>query len=256
MFWWLLPTKEELSKKVSGHNSVGSGIGLVVDDEIFDYSQNHMTDFGVQYRSVQSRVVMLINVLGAKMDTSRSTVVYPMGRTAYKRNTPWKALGAHFSEHMPAEIDELMSKVMPSSSIFTEDAAKKLDPDWMKWIKPAPVIVPKKDAAPAIGDDGGDALPPGKIYHAGAGGGGGGGNIGAHRHNSGNKESGVTMLKTVTPQVRFVPAEEMPEDYPHIYLGGNQQHRHDLRGIPPVYKRSEEVGGKDRPPQVAGRSRR
>ena len=217
MFWWLLPTKEELSKKVSGHNSIGSGIGLVVDGEIFDYGQSHMTDFGVQYRSVQSRVVMLISVWGAKMDTSRSTVVYPMGKTAYKRNTPWKALGAHFSEHMPAEIDELMSKVMPSSSIFTEDAAKKLDPDWMKWIKPVPVIMPKKDAAPAIGDDGGDALPPGKTYHGGGGGGGGGGNIAAHRQNSGNKESGVTMLKTVTPQIKFVPAEEMPEDYPHIY---------------------------------------
>jgi hypothetical protein len=219
MFWWLLPKKEELNKKVSGHNDTHSGIGLLVDREIFDYTATHMTDFGIQYRSVQSRVVILVAVSGAKMDTSRSTVVYPIGKTDYKRNTPWKALGAHFSEHMPPAIDDLMSKVMPSSSIFTEDAAKKLDPEWMKWIKPVPVIVPKKEGSPAVGDDAGDALPPGEMHNEEPPGPPPENpkpKIAAHRQNSGDK-SGVFVLKTVTPQVKFVPAQEMPEDHPHIY---------------------------------------
>jgi hypothetical protein len=218
MFWWLLPTSEMNKGLVSGNNSIRAGIGLVVDNEIFDYSQNYMTDFGIQYRSVQSRVVMLIRVDGAKMDTSRTTVVYPTGRTAYKRQTPWKTLGAYFSEHMPPELDEIMSRVTPSSSIFTEDAAKKLDPEWRKWIKPVPVTISKKEGTPSVGDDSGDALPRGKSHDPEPGprpenpqp------RIAAHRQNSG-QNPGVTKLKTVTPQVEFVSPEEMPEGRPYIY---------------------------------------
>jgi hypothetical protein len=239
MFWWLLPKREELNNKISGHNNIGAGIGLVVNDEIFDYSQSYMTDFGIQYKSVQARVVMLIGIDGAKMDTSRSTVVYPTSRATQKRNTPWKALGAYFSEHMPAAIDELMSKAIPAASIFTEDAAKKLDPDWMKWIKPVPIVVPKKEGSPSTGDDNGDALPPGKSYDDENDPGPPPNNpqpdIAAHRQNAGDKP-GVTKLKTVTPKVEFVPAEEMPESHPYIFWAETNNTIMISRGFPPYVR--------------------
>jgi hypothetical protein len=221
MFWWLLPTFDELQRRISGEDRFSGGIGLVVDDEIFDYGQSHMTDFGVQYKSVMSRIVILVAVDGAKMDTSRSAVVYPLGKRTDKKTTPWKEFGRYFSEHMPPELDAIMSRVLPSKAIFTEDAAKKLDHDWMKWIKPVPVSVPKRDGSPAVGDESGDALPPGETHervdpppppppppHPPE--------LAAHRQNSGQKP-GVTKLKIVTPQVKFIPADEMPDGRQHIY---------------------------------------
>ena len=92
-----------------GYNHIGTGMAWSSMMRSFDYSQRHMTDFGIQYRSVQSRVVILVGVVGAKMDT-RGVRRLSDGKTAYKRNTPLESLGAYFSEHMPAEIDEVMSK--------------------------------------------------------------------------------------------------------------------------------------------------
>jgi hypothetical protein len=122
---------------------------------------------------------------------------------------------------MPAAIDDLMSKVQPAASIFTEDAAKKLDPEWMKWIKPVPTIVPKKKVGqPLAGDENkGSTLGPGETYeteeeverrkrrkkkHA------------AHRQGGGTG-LGVEKMKIVTPRVQFVKADDMPEDHPYIY---------------------------------------
>jgi hypothetical protein len=97
--------------------------------------------------------------------------------------------------------------------------AKEGRSDWMKWIKPVPVIISKKNGTPAVGNDAGDALPHGETYNEEPHGplpANPKPKIAAHRHNSGDKP-GVSVLKTVTPQVKFVPAQEMPEDHPHIY---------------------------------------
>jgi hypothetical protein len=217
MFWWVLPKPEDLKDKLSGHNYFGSGIGVVVDDEVFHYSKQYMSDFGIPYKSAQNRIVILIHVDGAQMDTSRSAVVFPTARSD-RKTVPWKAFGQYLSEHMPAEIDEIMTKVIVSDSVFTDEAAKKLDPNWFKWIKPVMVHVPVKHGAPLIGDESGSGLPTGEVYdepenpwpidepkpkHA------------AHRLNAGT-DPGVTKPKVVTPRVEFVDPSEMPEDHPHI----------------------------------------
>src|SRR5262245_8383722 len=106
-----------------------------------------MSDFGIPSKSAQNRIVILIHVAGAHMDTSRSAVVFPTARSD-RKTVPWKAFGQYLSEHMPPEIDEIMTKVIVSDSVFTDEAAKKLDADWMKWIKPVMVHVPVKQGAP------------------------------------------------------------------------------------------------------------
>jgi hypothetical protein len=238
IFWWVLPEPAELGKKMSSQDGISPGIGLVLENEIFDYGKNHLTDFGIQYRSVQNRVVILVAVDGAQMDTSRTGIVYPFGEDDEKRTTPWKKIGALFSEHMPAEIDALMSAVTPASSIFTDEAAKKLDADWMKWIKPVPVIVPAKVGAPLTGSGSGDAIPPGQQHrsddpidppgsskpkHA------------AHRQNSGNKTA-VEIPKIVTPKAEFVPATEMPEDRPYIFWNETRNTVQISKEFPPYVR--------------------
>jgi hypothetical protein len=82
-----------------------------------------------------------------------------------------------------------------------------------------PVNVPKRDGNPMVGDEAGDALPPGHTYddeESGPRPDNPKPNIAAHRQHSG-ANAGMPILKTVTPQVKFIPAEEMPEDHPHIY---------------------------------------
>lgn len=229
IFWWILSTPEERRHQLTGHDNFTSGVGLVVDNEVFNYSNDHMTDFGIHFKSVRNRICILIAIQGAEMDTSRNGVVFP-GKNSERSVTPWKALGAYFSEHMPEEIDELASKIMPSATILSEEQAKKLDPDWMKWIHAIKVIVPAKNGKEKTGnEDDGEAVPtlrnrnlfpdpdpnpnpgpgpfPGPSPHTKP-----------QQQKTGNKP-GEERSKTVTPKVRFVPAEEMPlDEHPfHMY---------------------------------------
>jgi hypothetical protein len=161
MFWWILPEQSEIKSQVTGRNKLGGGIGLVVDNEIFDFNRSYMGDFGLLYRSVQSRVVVLIWADEAEMDTARASVVFPR-KTKERKTTPWKELGRHFAEHMPPEIDELLSKVTVKSSALDSKLARLLDQDWMKKLNPVKVAVPAKTGDPLVGSDvRGQALPKG-----------------------------------------------------------------------------------------------
>lgn len=243
IFWWLLPTEEELKQLRSGWiNDIKHGVGSVVDNEIFDHDTIHLTDFGIHYKSVQKRVVILIAVDGAQMDTTRTSVTYPHKASGDKRVTPWKAFGAHFAEHMPDEIDALMSKVIPASSVYTDDMAKKLDKDWMQWIEPVAVIVPSKNGELIYGKESGTGLPKGKsIVHPpkprpprpkpkrpkk---------RLAAHRIGAGNSP-GIEKLKPVTPRVLFVPEEDMPDDHPHIYWSSTNGTVFISKGLPPYVR--------------------
>ena len=93
------------------------------------------------------------------MDTGRSGIVLPGRKTV-----PWKKLGQHFAAHMPDEIDELLSAVTVSSSSFDAELAKLLDADWMKKLDPVKVPTKAKEGEPLIGDDPGEAMPPGDDY--------------------------------------------------------------------------------------------
>jgi hypothetical protein len=216
MFWWVLPKSFEVNTRVSGHDRIIAGVGLVVDDEIFDYDQRHAGDFGFPFKPVASRVIVLVRVNGATMDTARTSIVFPTGPDASKRVTPWKALGAYFAEHMPPAIDTMINETVPPASLFTDELARRQDPDWQKWIKPIPIPVPQRGGDPNVGDGSGDALPPGQHHRGGGGGGGGGSPHRAAHRQTGGDDSSVSRPKIVTPRVQFVDPEVMPDGHPHI----------------------------------------
>ena len=157
MFWWILPP--QIGEKTQGRYGLTSVIGLVAEDEIFHRSRQYANDFGLLYRSVASRVVVLIWISGAQMDTARAGLVFPGVEGSERRNIPWKALGRHFAAHMPAEIEDLLSEVTTTDSYFDETLAKLLDEDWQKKLKPVPTKVPDEAGEPAVGDE--DELPGG-----------------------------------------------------------------------------------------------
>jgi hypothetical protein len=79
MRWWIIPNTDV--QRVSTHSAgtVPGGVGLVVDDEIFDYGRSYLGDFGVIYPSVQPRVAILMFIDVAEMGTSRADVTLPGG---------------------------------------------------------------------------------------------------------------------------------------------------------------------------------
>jgi hypothetical protein len=204
MLWWIIPTASDVLKTTHGGTAIPGGIGLVVENEIFNYDKSYLGDFGVIYPSVAARVAILIVVDGAKMSTARADVVLPGGN---RRNIPWKKLGAHFAENMPSEIEELLSAVTVTTASFDAEMAKLLDKDWMKRLAPVKVHIPSGEGEPSTGKQSGDGLPKGEDIpplpkpkpqqhpkpklRAG------------EREHSGN-EPGKSTLKVVTPQVQFI----------------------------------------------------
>lgn len=215
MFWWTLPATDERKDVTSGWNDVPGGVGLVVEDEIFNYERSYLGDFGVIYRSVQNRVAILIWIDGSTMESSRAGVVVP----GHRKTIPWKTLGAYFAAHMPEEIDALLSKVTVTSSAFDEKLAQLLDKDWMKWLKPTPVAVPAADGDLTTGEEEGEAVPEGEspgepqdsVLHTTSG------KDATHKTSDGKKPA-LSKSKIVTPEVVFVPANEMPGDSPIAYM--------------------------------------
>ncbi|GJF09955.1 hypothetical protein NGTWS0302_16690 [Mycolicibacterium cyprinidarum] len=155
MRWWILPPAVEQQNKRSAREVLPGGVGLLVGNEVFDYTRGYLGDFGVIYPSVQSRVVLLIEVAGAEQDTARSGVILP-GES--RKTIPWKKLGAYFAEHMPAEIDDLLSEVTVNPTVLDTELAKALDPEWFKNLNPVRVKRSGGDET-GMGTDAGDALP-------------------------------------------------------------------------------------------------
>lgn len=218
MFWWVLPTTRERGGIVK---STG-GIGTVIDDEIFDYSTTYSADFGLIYGSVAKRVAILIWIDDAAMDTGRAGIVLPGAR----KSVPWKKLGQHFAAHMPAEIDDLLSRVTVSSQEFDSELAKLLDEEWMKKLDPVPVPVPADEGENLTGEDEGDATPEGEELELEP--------SDSHptpepqrrkavRQQGGDK-AGKTKPKVVTPAVVFLAPEEMADGHEHItYISSQNQ---------------------------------
>jgi hypothetical protein len=212
--WWLMPKGEELRDKVSGHNSIGYGIGLLVQNEVFGYKRDYMTDFGILYKSLQSKIIILIDVNKARMSTNRASIVYPKSGMADKTQTPWKLIGKYFSDNMPSQLKEELDKYNLTSSDYTDKEAMLLDPEWQKSLYPVSVAIPAKTGDPIIGETLGNGLPPGKVIplrpetpgpHHKPG-------LAAYRK-TGGTDPGKPRKEIVVPRVRFISKEEMPDGH-------------------------------------------
>lgn len=204
MRWWILPPAAEERNKRSGRDVLSGGVGLLVGNEVFDYTRSYLGDFGVIYQSVQGRVVLLIDVAGAEQDTARSGVILP-GES--RKTIPWKKLGAYFAENMPTAIDDLLSEVTVNPSVLDTELAKALDPEWFKNLNPVRV---KRSGGTdtGVGTDAGDALPKRETERSASSA------SGSKPQKKTSPERGAdgdqpatSTLKVVTPQVEFTDEE-------------------------------------------------
>jgi hypothetical protein len=207
MRWWILPPAIEEQNKRSAREVLPGGVGLLVGNEVFDYTKQYLGDFGVIYPSVQSRVVLLIDVVGAEQDTARSGVILP-GES--RKTIPWKKLGAYFAENMPEEIDALLSEVAVNPTVLDSELAKALDPEWFKNLNP--VRVKRSGGAEnGVGAETGEALPKRQREpSAEFSGGSHTSKKTAPERGSDGDEPATPVLKVVTPQVEFTDQEIEP----------------------------------------------
>lgn len=202
MRWWIIPNIDAQRTSTHSAGTVPGGVGLIVDDEIFDYAKTYLGDFGVIYSKVQSRVAILVVIDGAEMGTSRADVTLPGGS---RKTVPWKKFGAYFAANMPAEIDELLSAVTVKSSSFDAEMAKALDEEWMKKLEPIKVHLPSRAGVPSTGKQPGDALPPGKDFpHRERGASSSRKRRRAAERAYAGEEPGTLQPKVVTPLVEFI----------------------------------------------------
>ncbi|ORV80213.1 hypothetical protein AWC08_30350 [Mycobacterium gordonae] len=207
MRWWILPPPSDEQNRRSAREVLPGGVGLLVGNEVFDYSRHYLGDFGVIYPSVQSRVVLLIEVTGAEQDTARSGVILPGDS---RKTIPWKTLGAYFAEHMPAEIDDLLSEVTVNPTVLDTELAKALDPEWFKNL--SPVRVKRSGGVETgVGTEVGDALPKrDPKSSAECAGGSQPQKKPAPERSADGDQPATPTLKVVTPQVEFTDQEIEP----------------------------------------------
>ncbi len=205
MRWWILPPAAEEHNKRTGREVLSGGVGMLVGNEVFDYTRGYLGDFGIIYPSVQNRVVLLIEVTGAEQDTARSGVILPGDS---RKTIPWKKLGAHFAENMPAPIDMLLSEVAVKPTVLDAEMAKALDPEWFKNL--TPVRVKRTGGTESgAGAEVGDATPPRDTSRSpeSAGSSTPSRKKTAPEQGSDGNESASPTLKVVTPQVEFTSEE-------------------------------------------------
>ncbi len=207
MRWWIMPPSSEELNRRSARDVLSGGVGLLVGNEVFDYTRQYLGNFGVIYPSVQRRVVLLIEVSGAEQDTARSGVILP-GES--RKTIPWKKLGAYFAEHMPDEIDALLSEVTVNPTVLDTELAKALDPEWFKNLNPVRV---KRSGGTetGVGTEAGDALPkqePRRSAESAAA--SQPQKKTAPERGADGDQPATTTLKVVTPQVEFTDQEVEP----------------------------------------------
>jgi hypothetical protein len=204
--WWVLkPVRPDRFTR-----NVNAGVGVVVDHEILRYGKDHLVDFGLIYKQVTTRVVLLVQVEGSFMSTARAGVVIP----GHPEGVPWKRIGAAFSAQMPAEIQALIDSVRPAATSLTDAIARSLDPEWQAKIKPVPVLVPAAEGDPEAGGEVGEAQPetgeePNPIDHEARI---ASGTTAPTRRSAGDRPA-RRQSKRVPPNVEFLDADQVEFDH-------------------------------------------
>jgi hypothetical protein len=207
-----------LDPKRSGkfQTQVAAGVGISSEGELFKYSREHSGDFGLIYKAVASRVVLMVQVSGAQMTTNRASVYLPAG---HGDAVPWKRIGAAFLADLPDEIQALIDAVRPAARSLDDATARALDEEWMKKLLPVPVPVPAAVGEPETGDELGEATPEGEETEpAGSTSAASSGTHAPKRAAAGDKPA-QRKPKVVTPTVQFV--EEIEGDGPIKYFANN-----------------------------------
>jgi hypothetical protein len=218
--WWLLKKPNQRTGMFGGDLSRLGGVGALLDEEIFDLRKERCADFGVIFKSVASRVAILVTIADASMDSGRSRVIMPNGKYI-----PWKAIGSWFAANMPSQIRMALSELSEAGESLDEITAKYLDPEWMKRLKPVSVSIPRRNGDLTTGDSKGPDLPPGDEYvesdervnpplHRKP--------YSPKRNSAGDDQSAVKRSKIVLPYVRFVAHEEMVKPNSWIYWTDSQ----------------------------------
>ncbi len=213
--WWLLPAKLPASKK----GQIQNGVGVLVGNEVLQFNREHARDFGLARDTMASRVVLLVEIAGASMNTSRTRTVLPVRHTG-NASVPWKRIGTAFAQHMPRAIERLFHKQLHSAARLNETLASMLDKNWRKNLQPVTVSnanvsddetaggdIPEGDGLPSRNTETESETPqhqtpkpsadpkPDRIQQM------------PSRRGSGDQPCGTRKAKR-TPEVEFVTAEE------------------------------------------------
>lgn len=157
MYWAVIPNVTAQNAKKARALIVHPGAGMLCDGEIFDMRLANFAPLGIPYESVKRRIVVLVEIDGAEMDTGRSSLIFRSSRGATQR-APWKEIGDFFVSNMPDPIRALLDERKASGTSLPETLAAQLDARWMDRIKPVPVKI-AGSGAPGVGDEPGTATP-------------------------------------------------------------------------------------------------
>ncbi len=154
--WWLLPPPGKGKK----NPQPPGGVGVLLDDEVLQFGREHSSDFGIALDTISSRVVLLIEIDDATMDTGRTRVIPP---SSFQGNpsVPWKLIGLAFKDKMPPEIQQPIIERIGARRRFSEAMATKMDQHWQKRLRPVRVAHAGTPGESARGGDNpnGDDLP-------------------------------------------------------------------------------------------------
>ena len=231
--WWVLPEQSD-DRRASNGLFVTAGVGLLHAGETFSLARTYSAEFGLLYKAVSQRVVILADIDGALMETGRSNLILPRGG----KSIPWKRLGAAFAESMPDEIDELLSAYTVSSPSISAAIAALLDPEWFKKLKPRKFTAPAINGDETTGEEGGAELPNtlGDLPRAEHSGGQGTRTPTDRTRNAAGTSPARKRNVVSLPNVEFVDVEQVDDTWQHIRYVESSSTVQVARDCPPYIR--------------------
>ncbi|MDA9802921.1 hypothetical protein N9C30_00980 [bacterium] len=212
LIWAVIPQISEQKQAVTAALTIPTGVGVLCEGEVFALSKADLAHFGIPYMSVKSQVLLLVETDGAKMNPSRSAVVFrKRGRQAPLTTPPWREIGAYVAANMPDAIQALIDDRAVSAKSIDAKLAAKLDKNWLQRLKKVAVKVSGGSSSGA-GDQPGTSPP---VDRPGSGAGGsssGSSRPRASRRNRSGDQAAHEEFRKVLPQVQFVDRAELGED--------------------------------------------
>ena len=213
--WAVLPTVTEQVKSAPGPLAVPTGVAALCEGEIFAMSRADLGFFGVPYASIKSRLLVLVEVEGARMNPERSAVVFhKRGRRSPILTPPWREIGGFFAAHMPKEIEDLINERSGDAKTIDAVLAARLDKNFLKRLRAVPVKLPGGDDT-GSGAEEGSTVPTSDTIDRGSNSGNGGSKGRAVRRDRSGNDAAHEALRRVLPSVEFVERSEIGQSNPY-----------------------------------------